>query len=84
MLDPFSAYNYDQKADKDDFPIFENISFFGPSNSRGHPGGPKILFDLKNHFNVLKMAKLELPNQFGSILEIINTRIKRGRSAQMT
>jgi hypothetical protein len=38
-----------QKADKDDFPIFDNISFFGPNN----------LFDLKNLFNVHKLAKLE-------------------------
>ena len=26
MLDPFSAYKYNQKTDKVDFPIFENIS----------------------------------------------------------
>ena len=31
MLDPFLANKYNQKADKVDFPIFENISFLGPS-----------------------------------------------------
>ena len=34
----------DQKADKVDFPIFENISFFGPLTSRGQQNflTPKI------------------------------------------
>jgi hypothetical protein len=41
VLDPFSAYKYNQKADKVDFLIFENISYFGPSTSRGPTGGPK-------------------------------------------
>ena len=56
-----------KKTDKADFPIFENILFVGPSTSRGHPVGPKIVFDPKNHFNVLKITKLELPNHFGSV-----------------
>ena len=49
VLDPFTAYKYDQKADKVDFPIFDKNKKFDP----------------KNYFNVLKMAKLELLNHFG-------------------
>ena len=40
VLDPFSAYKYDQKV-KVDFPIFKNIQFFGPTN----------LFNPKNHLH---------------------------------
>ena len=65
--DLFSAYKYDQKADKVDFPIFDNISFIGPSTSRGPPRGPNNFVVPKNHFNVHKMVKLELPNHFGSV-----------------
>ena len=83
MLDPFSAYKYDPKADKVDFPIFENISFFGLSTSRGPQGGPNIFLEPKNHFNVHRMAKLELPNHFGFVLKIISTHIKRGSWVQM-
>jgi hypothetical protein len=66
VLDPFSAYKYNQKEDKVVFPIFENISFFGPLYFEGPPGGAQK-FDPKNHFNVHKMANLELPNHFGSV-----------------
>ena len=82
VLDLFSAYKYDQKADKVDFAIFENISFFAPSTSRGPPGGPTIFLEPKNHFNVHKMGKLELPNHFGFVLKIISTHIKRGSWVQ--
>ena len=84
MLDPFSAYKYDQKADQGDFPIFENISFVGPLTSIGPRGGPTNIFDPKNHFNVHQMAKLELQNHFRYILNVLRPCIQRGSRAQMT
>ena len=67
MLDPFSAYEYNQKADKVDFPIFQFLIFWS-FEFQGPQGGPNIFFDPQNHVNVHKMAKLELPNRFGSVL----------------
>ena len=41
------------------------------------------MFDSKNHFDVHQMAKLELQNHFGYILNVIRPHIQRGSRAQM-
>ena len=60
VLDPFSAYKYDQKADKVDFPISENMLFFDPSTIMGRTKKrTNKLINVERSDNVTSLGNLE-------------------------